>query len=609
MSIGLRFRVRLLASVALISGATLAGLFVPMAAAGSSATMSTVPVAYHLPYPAGLSYQVAQGNGGPYTHRSRFPSEFAWDFALPLGSMVSAAADGTVVGVEDGFSGGGGSQTYEGMANYVVLAHADGRYSLYLHLAHGGVLVHIGERVKAGQGIALSGNTGHSSGPHLHFQVQETAASSGSQSVPSAFVEAGVPKTGDRPVSANVLASSPTTPRALPNGLAGPDRALFTGQAFTIDLNLSFGLTADGPSDGSADDETPAVRLVSADGAGQRTVLVATLQGTKVSAAAVAPLVGPFTYWAEYRDGLTWRTLADTDGRLAARVLTVEACDLFLASPGVVVNKTAAETDDAVDVSFTVTNLGTVTRNLYKTSLEVVTSTGTTVPASVAEGSRIPEIARVTLAPGQRFTWRGSVRFSASGSYALRARALDPAADVIPLPPAEWGGPTSAQLVVRGEEPPRPSPTFADVPAGHPAYLAAEALAARGLLTGYPDGRGGRRLRPEEPVARAQFAKLLLGVLGIAVTEADKSAFVDVEDSGPGSLYPDNVVAAASGAGLVLGLGTDPPTFAPYAPVTRGQAAAMATRADPARAWSIPGDPWGAATRAEAVILLAGLLR
>ena len=128
------------------------------------------------------------------------------------------------------------------------------------------------------------------------------------------------------------------------------------------------------------------------------------------------------------------------------------------------------------------------------------------------------------------------------------------------------------------------------------------------MLTGYPDGRGGRLLRPDEPVTRAQFTKLLALTLELAVSEADLCPFVDVESSGPDSLYPDNFVAAAFRAGLVMGLPGEPPRFDPYAPVTRRQAAAMVARGAPQDEWTIPGDEWAPATRGEAVILLAGLL-
>src|SRR5690606_150933 len=63
-------------------------------------------------------------------------------------------------------------ERYGGRANYVRILHADGTMALYAHLKPEGVLVRVGQRVRQGQQIALSGNTGFSTAPHLHFVVQ-----------------------------------------------------------------------------------------------------------------------------------------------------------------------------------------------------------------------------------------------------------------------------------------------------------------------------------------------------------------------------------------------------------------------------------------------------
>ena len=52
------------------------------------------------------------------------------------------------------------------------IVHDDGTMALYAHLREGGVLVRVGQRVEKGQQIGLSGNTGFTSGPHLHFALQ-----------------------------------------------------------------------------------------------------------------------------------------------------------------------------------------------------------------------------------------------------------------------------------------------------------------------------------------------------------------------------------------------------------------------------------------------------
>ncbi|WP_406735207.1 M23 family metallopeptidase [Streptomyces sp. NBC_01108] len=90
------------------------------------------------------------------------------DFAVPIGTKVKAVHGGTVV--KAGPNGGGDGPAY---GNAVVIKHANGTYSQYAHLAQ--IDVRIGETVKTGQKIALSGNTGNSSGPHLHFEIRHTA--------------------------------------------------------------------------------------------------------------------------------------------------------------------------------------------------------------------------------------------------------------------------------------------------------------------------------------------------------------------------------------------------------------------------------------------------
>ncbi|MFD7623742.1 M23 family metallopeptidase [Streptomyces sp. NPDC059802] len=90
------------------------------------------------------------------------------DFAVPVGTKVEAAHTGTVV--KAGPNGGGDGPAY---GNAVVIKHANGTYSQYAHLSK--IEVRIGETVKTGEKIALSGNTGNSSGPHLHFEIRHTA--------------------------------------------------------------------------------------------------------------------------------------------------------------------------------------------------------------------------------------------------------------------------------------------------------------------------------------------------------------------------------------------------------------------------------------------------
>ncbi|MFD4142184.1 M23 family metallopeptidase [Streptomyces sp. NBC_00390] len=107
------------------------------------------------------------------------------DFAVPVGTPVKAAGSGTVV--KAGPNGGGDGPAY---GNAIVIKHGNGKYSQYAHLS--AVNVGVGAQVKAGQLIAKSGNTGNSSGPHLHFEIR-TTPNYGSALNPMAFLRsAGV---------------------------------------------------------------------------------------------------------------------------------------------------------------------------------------------------------------------------------------------------------------------------------------------------------------------------------------------------------------------------------------------------------------------------------
>ncbi|MGC4975498.1 M23 family metallopeptidase [Streptomyces sp. DT199] len=108
-----------------------------------------------------LSASFAQ-NGGMWAHKHS-----GQDFAVPSGTQVVAAHGGTVV--KAGGNGAGDGPAY---GNAVVIKHGNGTYSQYAHLSK--VTVHIGQIVKTGQEIAKSGNTGNSSGPHLHFEIRTT---------------------------------------------------------------------------------------------------------------------------------------------------------------------------------------------------------------------------------------------------------------------------------------------------------------------------------------------------------------------------------------------------------------------------------------------------
>jgi hypothetical protein len=126
---------------------------------------------YGLPLPRG-KMKIEQGFNGKFSHTD-VQNKFAIDFGVPQGTPVYAARAGVVMQVESDFDKAGlDLEKYGGRANYVRILHDDGTMGLYAHLRPEGVLVRAGQRVKTGQQIGLSGNTGFTSGPHLHFAVQ-----------------------------------------------------------------------------------------------------------------------------------------------------------------------------------------------------------------------------------------------------------------------------------------------------------------------------------------------------------------------------------------------------------------------------------------------------
>lgn len=128
-------------------------------------------VDYGLPLPD-ASLEVDQGYGGSFSHADP-QNYYAVDFAAAIGTPVLAAREGIVMQVEGDFDAAGlNLETYGGRANFVRILHADGTMALYAHLKPEGVLVRVGQRVRQGQEIGLSGNTGFTTGPHLHFAVQ-----------------------------------------------------------------------------------------------------------------------------------------------------------------------------------------------------------------------------------------------------------------------------------------------------------------------------------------------------------------------------------------------------------------------------------------------------
>ncbi len=222
---------------------------------------------------------------------------------------------------------------------------------------------------------------------------------------------------------------------------------------------------------------------------------------------------------------------------------------------------------------------------------------GSFFDVSLSPGSTFTAVAiqACNVAAGQQlYWWNGSAwaavspqstvsgclvaQLSATSSPTLAQLAGTPFAAATPAPAATTGSggssapPPSTSATTPAPTQPTsgtaPTLTFSDVPASFWAYSAIQALASKGIVTGFPDGT----FRPNDPVTRAQFAKMLVLTLGLKPSSA-ATPFTDV----PAAAWYAPYVAAAANAGLVDGL--TPTTFGPDQPLTREQMAVLLDRA------------------------------
>jgi murein DD-endopeptidase MepM/ murein hydrolase activator NlpD len=138
---------------------------------------------YALPFEEGESYFLVQGYFSRFSHRERA----ALDFKMKRGTKICAAREGIVVRVKEDGDRGGWNRKYRPYGNNIVIQHPDGSRAGYWHLQKDGALVNLGDTVKKGQVIAMSGKTGYAALPHLHFLVWKFDSTRQWQQIPTRF--------------------------------------------------------------------------------------------------------------------------------------------------------------------------------------------------------------------------------------------------------------------------------------------------------------------------------------------------------------------------------------------------------------------------------------
>jgi murein DD-endopeptidase MepM/ murein hydrolase activator NlpD len=142
-----------------------------------------------LPFPKNKKYTIIQENNTNFTHNTDW-SRYALDFNLKTNDTICSATDGYVVGIVDQYKFFGTGAAWQPFANFITIYEPDsGIFTQYVHLVQNGSLVKIGDEIKRGQAIALSGNTGKSTREHLHFNcLIPVNSEDGLKSVPITFV-------------------------------------------------------------------------------------------------------------------------------------------------------------------------------------------------------------------------------------------------------------------------------------------------------------------------------------------------------------------------------------------------------------------------------------
>ena len=155
-----------------------------------AAAAATPPL--RIPWPCGVEYRVSQGhNTGSHQN---LQNAWAWDFSIPVGGEVVAAADGVVRAVRSNSTRGGCGSAYVNDAHYITIRHGDGTEAAFTHLLAGSIPFSVGDTVKQGDVVGKVGLTGWVCGAHLHFNIQKACDGPWvCETIPAEFISVGDP--------------------------------------------------------------------------------------------------------------------------------------------------------------------------------------------------------------------------------------------------------------------------------------------------------------------------------------------------------------------------------------------------------------------------------
>jgi len=143
---------------------------------------------YRMPFGGKEKRVLTQGVSGAFSHKDE--SKYSFDWAMPISTPILAARAGKVVNVADGYTKAGTAQSFLREANAVTVMHDDGTFATYAHLDPGAG-ARPGMYIYAGEVVGFSGNTGFSTGPHLHFSVWRSTFNGRQRTLPIRFFQLG----------------------------------------------------------------------------------------------------------------------------------------------------------------------------------------------------------------------------------------------------------------------------------------------------------------------------------------------------------------------------------------------------------------------------------